>query len=326
MRDTLPARATSKDAETDANGIPKEQKPAPSTRKAGPYKSSEAIPMDRDPAIMAQRLDPHPSRSIAWERKTIVKSARRRGRLSRQEVIKRTEREALYKSDYWKTSMKKLAPLARQIAGKTLDEAIVQMDFSRKKNAVFISDFLGKAKITAHVERGMGLGQNSDARRRRMADEREAAGLPPLDQPEQQDATKTDGVPSQPEVLAPGTTMPQHPSDDSALGKDTNQPGATSTGGSDQPKMKLRPGTKILLKGKTPYNIYDSTTLYIAQAWVNKGSYGVENLNRPILRINRLNLPQTSMKLTFPLLSLEQTLLTTCRYLCTSQRGSHSTS
>lgn len=70
-----------------------------------------------------------------------------------------TERQSLSKSEFFKTSIKKLYPLARQIAGKPLAEAIVQMRFSKKKAALDIKRHLEYARDEAVVKRGMGLGQ-----------------------------------------------------------------------------------------------------------------------------------------------------------------------
>ena len=70
-----------------------------------------------------------------------------------------TERQSLSKSEFFKTSIKKLYPLARQIAGKPLAEAIVQMRFSKKKAALEIKRHLEYARDEAVVRRGMGLGQ-----------------------------------------------------------------------------------------------------------------------------------------------------------------------
>lgn len=62
------------------------------------------------------------------------------------------------KSHDFKTSVKKLGPLARQIAGKTVDEAIIQMRFSKKKAAKDVKAHLEAAKNEAIVRRGMGMG------------------------------------------------------------------------------------------------------------------------------------------------------------------------
>jgi len=149
----------------------------------------------------------------------VIKAIQRRGRLSRTQVIKRTEREYSMKSDLWKTSVKKLGPLARQIAGKPIDEAIVQMQYSKKKAAEEIHDYLIEARDRAVVERGMGLGVVS-------------------------------GNPLTRRVI------------------------------------KLKDGTR--------HTIYDQTGIYVEQAWVNKGTYGIDSDKRARGRVDRLRLPQTS--------------------------------
>lgn len=73
--------------------------------------------------------------------------------------IARTERSLLSKSHMLKTSVKKLGPLARQIAGKPIEDAIVQMRFSKKKVAADVMKLLEYARDEAIVKRGMGLGQ-----------------------------------------------------------------------------------------------------------------------------------------------------------------------
>jgi len=70
----------------------------------------------------------------------------------------RTEPVSLAKSPFIKTSIKKLYPMARQIAGKPIEEAIVQMRFSKKKAAVDVKKHLEYARDEAMVKRGMGLG------------------------------------------------------------------------------------------------------------------------------------------------------------------------
>lgn len=73
--------------------------------------------------------------------------------------IARTERSLLSKSHMLKTSVKKLGPLARQIAGNSIEDAIVQMRFSKKKAAADVMKLLEYARDEAIVKRGMGLGQ-----------------------------------------------------------------------------------------------------------------------------------------------------------------------
>ena len=65
----------------------------------------------------------------------------------------------LSKSHWFKTLVKKLGSLARQIAGKNIDDAILQMRFSKKKAAIDIKAHLEQAKNEAIVAWGMGLGK-----------------------------------------------------------------------------------------------------------------------------------------------------------------------
>ncbi|KAI9780659.1 MAG: 54S ribosomal protein L22, mitochondrial [Geoglossum umbratile] len=103
-------------------------------------------------------LDPQPLQRCRWQRKMVIHSIRSRWRLSKTATLKRTEREVLAKSHFFKTSVKKLGPLARQIAGKTVDDAIVQMRFSKKRAAKEVLEHLKYARDQAIVKRGMGLG------------------------------------------------------------------------------------------------------------------------------------------------------------------------
>lgn len=112
----------------------------------------------RNPDAMAAALDPDPRGRQRWERKMVIKEIHKRGRLSRTQQLKREERVLLSKSHDFKTSVKKLMPLARQIAGKTVDEAIIQMRFSKKLVAKDVKEHLEQAKNEAIVRRGMGLG------------------------------------------------------------------------------------------------------------------------------------------------------------------------
>jgi ribosomal protein L22 len=124
--------------------------------KPAPLQSDKRIGV-RDPAIMAAALDPDPTSRVRWERKMVIREIHKRGRLSRTQLIKRQERELLSKSHNIKTSLKKLGPLARQIAGKSVEEAIVQMRFSKKKAAIDVRKHLEHARNEAIVRRGMGL-------------------------------------------------------------------------------------------------------------------------------------------------------------------------
>ena len=172
----------------------------------------------RDPAIMAAALDPDPTSRVRWERKMVIREIHKRGRLSRTQLIKRQERELLSKSHNIKTSVKKLGPLARQIAGKSVEEAIVQMRFSKKKAAIEVRKHLEHARNEAIVRRGMGLG-----------------------------------------VLEGRKTSPT--------------------------VIKRKDGKRI--------KVDDPTALYVDQAWVGKGDYGITPDHRARGQINLMHNPTT---------------------------------
>jgi ribosomal protein L22 len=92
----------------------------------------------------------------------VIRQIRKRGRLTKAQQLKRTERESLTKSSLFRTSTKKLGMLARQIAGKPIEDAIVQMRFSKKLVAQEVRSHLEYARDSAIVRRGLGLGKAED--------------------------------------------------------------------------------------------------------------------------------------------------------------------
>jgi ribosomal protein L22 len=127
------------------------------------YEKSLREVLPRDPATMRAALDPNPEARILWQRKMVIREVRKRGRMTRKQLIKRQEREMISKSHSFKTSVKKLVPLAKQITGKTVEDAIVQMRFSVKKAARDVKEHLEHAKNEAIVRRGMALGKLEDS-------------------------------------------------------------------------------------------------------------------------------------------------------------------
>jgi len=113
----------------------------------------------RDPKNAAAVLDPRPNARRRWETKMVIREIEKRGRLTKTQELKQKERELLSKSHCFKTSTKKLMHLARQISGKPVDEAILQMRFSAKKAAKDVKYHLEFARNEAIVRRGMGLGK-----------------------------------------------------------------------------------------------------------------------------------------------------------------------
>ncbi|KAL4877452.1 ribosomal protein L22/L17 [Aspergillus karnatakaensis] len=199
----------------------------PSARKQEGADGEEQAEVDysiekRSKMNMSAVLDPKPKRRVTWERRMVIRQLRKGGRLSKKEQIMQTERESLVKSHWFKTSIKKLGPLARQIAGKNIDDAIVQMQFSKKKAAKDVLEHLKHAKNVAVVRSGMGLG---------------------------------------------------------AVGE--NAP-------------KDKPVTVILKDGEKKV-ITDRTAIYIDQAWVNRGPYGIDYDYRARGVVNRLRPPYTSL-------------------------------
>lgn len=108
-------------------------------------------------------VDPDPRSRRRWERKMVIRRVTRcldaRGKETKEERLKRTEREHLSRSTWISTSTKKLMHLARQIDGKTVEEARTQMKFSKKKYAKEVLTEIETARDRAIVERGMGLGE-----------------------------------------------------------------------------------------------------------------------------------------------------------------------
>jgi len=106
--------------------------------------------------LTANRLLRDPNRhQWGWLKTSAARDLRRRGRLTRQGKIAQTEREHTIASHFFKTSMKKLAPLARQITGKSVEDAITQMRFSPKKAARDVLAHLYHTRNEAIVRKGM---------------------------------------------------------------------------------------------------------------------------------------------------------------------------
>ncbi|VUC21768.1 unnamed protein product [Clonostachys rosea] len=110
-------------------------------------------------ANTAMVTDPDPRARVRWQRKKVIQMVKRNGQLTKEERLKMTERELLHKSAFLPTSVKKLVMLSRQISGKTVDEAISQMQWSKKKMGAEIKYYLEEARDLAIAERGMGLGR-----------------------------------------------------------------------------------------------------------------------------------------------------------------------
>ncbi|XXH03278.1 hypothetical protein Hte_009676 [Hypoxylon texense] len=82
---------------------------------------------------------------------------------SREQRIRLTEKRHVSASPPVPTSTKKLVHLSHQIVGKTVDDAITQMRFSKKKMAREVKWQLEEARDRAIAAHGMGLGSGSSS-------------------------------------------------------------------------------------------------------------------------------------------------------------------
>ena len=110
---------------------------------------------------MEMALDPDPRWRVRYQRKKIMQMVRANGKMSRKEQIKATEKELRSVSPQLPTSTKKLVHLSHQIVGKTVEDAITQMRFSKKRMAREVLYQLEEARAEAIAKRGMGLGAHS---------------------------------------------------------------------------------------------------------------------------------------------------------------------
>lgn len=111
----------------------------------------------------ARAEDPDPRWRIRYQKKKIMQVMRgpriKPAHEQRADRIRLTEKQITHSSDLIPTSTKKLVHLAHQIVGKTVDDAIVQMRFSKKKMAREVRYQLEEARDHAIASRGMGLGE-----------------------------------------------------------------------------------------------------------------------------------------------------------------------
>lgn len=138
--------------------IKKAEEAAPK-REGGDAASMGQGGLSRAKEHMARALDPDPRWRVRWQRKKVMQMVRNGGKMTKEQQIKLTEKEVTQKSENLNTSTKKLMFLTRQIAGKTLDDALTQMRYSKKKTAPEVAYVLKEARDRAIVSRGMGLGQ-----------------------------------------------------------------------------------------------------------------------------------------------------------------------
>ncbi|KAK1635234.1 ribosomal protein L22/L17 [Colletotrichum phormii] len=125
--------------------------------KKGGSQAQAAQASVKTPETMAWRLDPDPRARLRWERKKVIQMVHKNGHVTRDERIAQTEKKLSHKSPFLETSVKKLVHLARQIQGKSLEEAVLQMSYSKKKMAAEVKYQLEEARDLAVVTRRMGI-------------------------------------------------------------------------------------------------------------------------------------------------------------------------
>lgn len=145
--------------------VPGWRKDLPAADKAALKARAEqrrlAVQKEEEKRLLSVNIDPAPTARRSLERKLVIKSLRKHGRMTKAAKILRTERSSLYKSTFLPTSVKKMTKILNQIQGKTVSEALVQLRFSPKKIARDIYKGLIIAQDEAIAARGMGLGDKN---------------------------------------------------------------------------------------------------------------------------------------------------------------------
>lgn len=108
--------------------------------------------------------DPDPRWRVRFLKKKVMQMVRARDQpTTRDQRIRLSEKQHTSASTPLPTSTKKLVHLSHQIVGKTVDDAITQMRFSKKKMAREVKWQLEEARDRAIVGHGMGLGAAESA-------------------------------------------------------------------------------------------------------------------------------------------------------------------
>jgi len=277
-------------ADEDIDSLPAEAQ-AEEEEDAGIVREDRSLGK-RSPSNMAPRIDPRPNARARWARMMVIRNIRHRGRITREMRIARSERSHLSKSRFFKTSLKKLGPLARQIAGKSIDEAIMQMRFSTKKAAKEVHKHLVQARNEAVAMRGMGLPDPSAPKKEYIKTE----------------FKNTMGVKDtiQAVVNERGDKTRRTPLDEAAYNYETADKSLAhttqSTPGVEHSTVEIRdPSNTAPLLTQKPTKALQSgvkhspTDIYVAEAWVNRGPYDMKASPRARGRQDILRPPHTGI-------------------------------
>ncbi|KAF2790478.1 hypothetical protein K505DRAFT_311301 [Melanomma pulvis-pyrius CBS 109.77] len=238
--------------------------------------------------LSSLKLDPDPVGRRSWERKMVITSLRKRGRLTKAMKLKREERESRYKSPFLPTSIKKLTKLMNQIAGKTVEEALVQLRFSKKKVARDVWKGLKLARDEAIVGRGMGLGAAQEESTEEELKRLEEEDAKERKVKEAEKAKKKADIEAARKARSSNT--PADVEDENAAKKEKDESLAQELAGStpgepteaelaelllpDGVRRTTKKGkaTVIELKDGKSKRVYDPTEMYVDQAWVGRGT------------------------------------------------------
>ncbi|KAF2655153.1 hypothetical protein K491DRAFT_716517 [Lophiostoma macrostomum CBS 122681] len=252
--------------------------------------------IEKEMSISALRLDPEPLGRKTLERELVIKGIRRRGRLTKDQYLKRTERQLTFTSQQLPTSTKKLTKLMNMIAGKTVEEALVQLRFSKKKVARDVLKGLLVAQDTAVVSRGMGLNGLRERKKLIEGPEMVEAAEASLSQDgEVEITTDKDNIAG----VQKADTQEKKPWADEtdpekkeALEKQEKAREAAKLAllypDGTRKLPKTGEPTTILLKDGSRKQIHDSSEIYVDQAWVGKSTTLKSWEPRARGRMNRL--------------------------------------
>ncbi|ORX99486.1 hypothetical protein BCR34DRAFT_576565 [Clohesyomyces aquaticus] len=215
------------------------------------------------------QLDPAPRKRRLWERKKVIESLQRRGRITQDIKLARTERSSLYRSPELPTSTRKITKLMRQISGMTVEEALVQLRFSKKRVATDIIKGLLAARDHAIAARGMGIGLQ-----RTVEPSPEDEAETPENKPEAEELS-AEAKKAEAEAEAAGKTEKEMEAERKAAEAEAEAEGSRRFWeklAREAREAKKNSPIEVELRNGKRRKVVDPTDIYIAQAWVGKGA------------------------------------------------------
>jgi ribosomal protein L22 len=246
----------------------------------------------REHELHALTLDPAPRARRRFERKMVIKDVSRQQRITKAIKLARTERQLIYRSQDLPTSTKKLTRIMHLIAGKSVEEALVQLRFSKKRIARDVLKGLQIARDEAIAERGMGLGPSSSpiSRRRQNIHRSKLAQIAA----DEAKAKAEEAGMEEEQVLKSALDAKRK----ILLEKDASSDPYMADGSNIRAWPKK--GLLVELKDGSKKRVHDPTEMYIDQAWVGKGDEFKSPEFRARGRINMLTHRSSSKSLFFP--------------------------